>query len=44
MRVEINTDRKDELKPLADSLEEMRKVWQKDIGAIINVSNSLGKS
>lgn len=43
MRVEINTDRKDELKPLADSLEEMRKVWQKDIGAIINVSNSLGK-
>lgn len=37
------TDRKDEFKPLSDALEEMRTVWQKDIGSIISVSNSLGK-
>lgn len=43
MRFEISNYRKDELSPLADSLEEMRKVWQKDIAAIVNVSNSLGK-
>lgn len=43
MRFEISNYRKDELSPLADSLEEIRKVWQKDIAAIVNVSNSLGK-
>lgn len=43
MRFEISNYRKDELSPLADCLEEMRKVWQKDIAAIVNVSNSLGK-
>ena len=43
MREKIISKRKDELKPLEDSLEEMREVWQKDIASIVNVSNSLGK-
>ena len=43
MRFEISNYRKDELSPLADSLEAIRKEWKKDIGAIVNVSNSLGK-
>lgn len=43
MRFEISNYRKDELSPLADCLEEIRKEWKKDIGAIVNVSNSLGK-
>lgn len=43
MRFEISNYRKDELSPLADSLEAIRKEWKKNIGAIVNVSNSLGK-
>lgn len=43
MRDKVVSTRKDELKPLADSLEEMRQVWQKDIASIVNVTNSLGK-
>lgn len=43
MRFEISNYRKDELSPLADCLEEIRKEWKKDIGAIVNISNSLGK-
>lgn len=43
MREKIISKRKDELKSLEDSLEEMREVWQKDIASIVNVSNSLGK-
>ena len=43
MRDKVISTRKDELKPLADSLEEMRQVWQKDIASIVNVTNSLGK-
>ncbi|MGN1280891.1 MAG: methyl-accepting chemotaxis protein [Succinivibrio sp.] len=43
LREKINTDRKDELKPLSDSLETMRLSWQENITEVITVSSNIGK-
>ncbi|MGN0915825.1 MAG: methyl-accepting chemotaxis protein [Succinivibrio sp.] len=43
LRVEIDTKRSDEFKPLVQSMEDMRLSWKSNISSIIEVSNNLGK-